>query len=52
MAQHQANHIQVVYATDEATAHKACRIKAAALAEMGISVHFCGDVDHEGKQFA
>lgn len=52
MAQHQANHIQVVYATDEATAHKACRIKAAALAEMGISVHFCGDVDHEGQQFA
>jgi hypothetical protein len=44
MAKHQANHIQVVYTTDEATAHQACRIKAAALTEMGIQVHFCGDV--------
>jgi len=44
MARHKANHIHVVYANDEASAHKACRIKAAALAEMGINVHFCGDV--------
>ncbi|MFM6976567.1 MAG: fucose isomerase [Sphingobacteriaceae bacterium] len=44
MARHKANHIQVVYATDEAMAHQACRIKAAALAELGIRVHFCGDV--------
>jgi hypothetical protein len=44
MAKHQANHIQVVYTTDEASAHQACRIKAAALTEMGIQVHFCGDV--------
>ncbi|MEJ5960795.1 fucose isomerase [Pedobacter immunditicola] len=48
MARHQANHIQVVYATDQATAQQACRIKAAALEEMSIRVHFCGDVDHEG----
>lgn len=44
MARHKANHIQVVYAADEAQAHAACRIKAAALAEMGLQVHFCGDV--------
>ncbi|SMC91018.1 fucose isomerase [Pedobacter nyackensis] len=52
MARHQANHIHVVYATDTASAHRACRIKAAALEEMGIKVHFCGDVDHEGKKYA
>ncbi len=44
MARHKANHIQVVYANDVPTAHKSCRIKAAALAELGIIVHFCGDV--------
>ncbi|MEQ7799339.1 fucose isomerase [Pedobacter sp. ASV1-7] len=52
MARHQSNHIQVVYATDEATAHQACRIKAAAFEEMGIQVHFCGNVDAEGKKYA
>ena len=44
MARHKANHIQVVYANNEATAHQACRIKAAALNELGLKVHFCGDV--------
>jgi L-fucose isomerase-like protein len=44
MAKHKANHIHVVYTTDETTAHKACRIKAAALAELGIVVNFCGEV--------
>lgn len=44
MARHKANHIHVVYTPDEKTAHKACRIKAAALAELGLNVHFCGDV--------
>jgi hypothetical protein len=44
MGRHQANHIQVVYATNEDMAHKACRIKAAALHELGLKVHFCGDV--------
>jgi hypothetical protein len=44
MAKHKANHIQVVYANDETSAHKACRIKAAAFAELGIEVNFCGDV--------
>lgn len=45
MARHKANHIQVVYATSESAAHKACRIKAVALAELGIRVYFCGEVD-------
>src|SRR5690606_27432748 len=45
MARHKANHIHVVYTTDEASAHRASRIKAAALEAMGIRVHFCGDVE-------
>jgi L-fucose isomerase-like protein len=49
MARHKANHIHVVYAPDEATANRACRIKAAALAELGITVHFCGEVDWTGN---
>jgi hypothetical protein len=44
MARHKSNHIQVVYAPNEKQAHRAARIKAAALAELGIEVHFCGDV--------
>jgi hypothetical protein len=36
MARHKANHIQVVYAPNETQAHRACRIKAAALAELGL----------------
>ena len=44
MARHKANHVQVVYAHDEESAHRACRIKAATLAELGFEVHFCGDV--------
>jgi hypothetical protein len=51
MARHKANHIQVVYATDEAAAHRACRIKAAALEELGIKTHFCGTVDVTGTKF-
>lgn len=45
MARHKANHIQVVYTNYEAGAHEACRIKAAAMDELGIKVHFCGDVN-------
>ena len=44
MARHKANHIQVVYAPNEKQAHRAARIKAAALAKLGLEVHFCGDV--------
>jgi hypothetical protein len=45
MARHKSNHIQVVYAPSESQAHRACRIKAAMLAEMGLRVHFCGTVN-------
>jgi hypothetical protein len=44
MARHKSNHIQVVYAPSQKQAHRACRIKAAALAELGLEVHLCGDV--------
>lgn len=44
MARHKANHIQVVYAPSERQAHRAARIKAAALAELGLDLHLCGDV--------
>jgi len=45
MARHKANHIQVVYAPNERQAHRACRVKAAALAELGLEVHLCGGVN-------
>ena len=45
MARHKSNHIQVVYAPDKKKAHRACRIKGALLAELGLLVHFCGSVD-------
>jgi hypothetical protein len=45
MARHKANHIQVVYAPDEKKAHRACRIKAAMLSEIGLQIHFCGNVN-------
>jgi hypothetical protein len=44
MARHKANHIQVVYAPNARQAHRACRIKAAMLAELGLEVHLCGNV--------
>ena len=44
MARHKANHIHVVYAPNAKQAHRACRIKAAMLAELGLEVHLCGDV--------
>ena len=45
MARHKSNHIQVVYAPSEKQAHRGCRIKAAMLAEMGLEVHLCGNVN-------
>jgi hypothetical protein len=45
MSRHKANHIQVVYAPNEKEAHRAVRIKAAALAALGLEVHLCGNVD-------
>jgi hypothetical protein len=44
MARHKSNHIQVVYAPNARQVHRAARIKAAALAELGLIVHLCGDV--------
>jgi hypothetical protein len=44
MARHKSNHIQVVYAPNAGQAHRACRVKAAMLAELGLEVHFCGNV--------
>ncbi len=43
MARHKSNHIQVVYAPNERQAHRALRVKAAALAELGLEVHLCGN---------
>ncbi len=45
MARHKSNHIQVVYAPNEKQAHRACRIKAAMMAELGLEVHLCGKVE-------
>jgi hypothetical protein len=44
MARHQANHIQVVYANDKASARKGLFAKAAAMKELGLKVSFCGDI--------
>ena len=43
MARHQANHIQVVYADDAASADSAAACKAALAREMGMRVYACGD---------
>jgi hypothetical protein len=45
MARHKSNHIQVVYAPNAKQAQRACRIKAAMLAELGLEVHLCGGVE-------
>jgi len=45
MARHKSNHIQVVYAPNRKQAHRACRIKAAMLVELGLEVHLCGNVE-------
>ena len=44
MARHKANHAQLVYAPDAATADRALLAKAAMLDRMGIRVHLAGDV--------
>jgi hypothetical protein len=45
MARHKSNHLQVVYAPNRKQAHRACRIKGAMLAALGLEVHFCGNVE-------
>ena len=44
MARHKANHINVAYAPDVATADKALAVKAAMFTGMGLQVHLCGKV--------
>jgi L-fucose isomerase-like protein len=56
MAKHKANHIQVVYAPDAATARKALVAKASMARELGLQVNLCGDfgdaLDRHQKQAA
>jgi hypothetical protein len=44
MGRHKANHLNVAYAPDEATADRALEAKAAMFAALGVQVHLCGDV--------
>ena len=44
MAKHQANHVQVAYASDRATARTALAMKAGAATELGLQVNLCGDL--------
>ncbi len=43
MARHRANHVNIAYAPSAEEAGKALATKAAMFAELGISVHLCGD---------
>ena len=43
MAQHKANHVQMVYATDADTADRALLAKAALLNRLGLRVHLIGE---------
>jgi hypothetical protein len=43
MARHRANHVNVAYAPSAELADKALATKAAMLAELGITVHVCGE---------
>lgn len=43
MGRHKANHLQVAYAPDVASASLALAAKAAAFHDLGIRVHLCGD---------
>lgn len=44
MARHRANHVQLVYAPDDATADRALWAKAAMFDAMGVRVHLIGDI--------
>ncbi|MGX1676408.1 hypothetical protein [Streptomyces sp. NPDC055400] len=44
MARHKANHAQLAYASDAATADAALVAKAVAFQELGVTVHLCGEV--------
>ena len=47
MARHKANHIQVAYAADEASAKRALAAKAEAFDELGLEVSICGIPEDE-----
>ena len=44
MGRHKANHIQVAYGKDAATADSALLAKAVAFEELGVTVHLCGTI--------
>jgi len=44
MGRHKANHIQIAYAPDAASADRALAAKAAMFEAMGVAVHLCGEV--------
>lgn len=44
MARHKANHIQVAYAPDAATADRLLLLKAGIFSMLGIQAHLCGDI--------
>jgi hypothetical protein len=45
MAKHQANHIQVAYAPDPASARRVMAAKAGMAEALGLRVNVCGDID-------
>jgi hypothetical protein len=47
MARHKANHVQVAYADDAASADRALVAKAALFDRLGVPVHLCGNVTVE-----
>jgi hypothetical protein len=56
MAKHQANHVQVAYAPEAASALEALAMKAAMARALGISVNLCGALDdsldrHQPREF-
>ena len=56
MAKHRANHIQVAYAPDTATARRLLAAKAGMAHELGLYVNVCGDIDdtldrHQAPEF-
>jgi hypothetical protein len=52
MAKHEANHVQVAYAPDAATADRALTAKAAFFDALGVAVHLCGDATPSGTPLA
>ena len=45
MARHKSNHVQVAYAPSHEDAKRACLAKAHAMAELGLAVTICGDIE-------